>query len=245
MWRERSNPKVAIPRLVRSKATAPGKIENSYHADKRARDATHENRRHFAPGYAKTEEKVEKGSRRLFTRPGFFPDSASVHEQNEDFMSCKAVAPLHSSSPRPDPSAAMIDPFSSIPSGQSLTRKDQELAHFFISVSPSAVYGPRRSQEASPHNWVRDIVFKEAMKSPMTMQTMVIAFAAAHQAWLRGKKEDSLSVFYQSRAITMLHEHLRQRPKDLSDEAVGSAISLAICEDLSPSFETKKLAMIH
>lgn len=160
----------------------------------------------------------------LFTGRGFFTHYISVHRKANwlDDPDVSFRPPNLGAEPSPN----LLDPFASLPSSTGLTRRDHELVRFFLRVSPGAVYG-ERPPEAYRYNWVRDICFKGAMTSSLTLYTMITSFSANHQAWLRGKKDDPLSIYYQSRAVSMIREHLRRNPGDTSDEIIGSIISQA------------------
>ncbi|KAF3387210.1 hypothetical protein F1880_000177 [Penicillium rolfsii] len=157
--------------------------------------------------------------------------------------SSKSTTPFEfTRSPRTILSAARTDPFNSLP--LELDLEGQRLFDFYVNEMPACSYGSHfRSKKA--HNWYLQVFVPEAMKGPVAFQNTILVHAANTWIWVRNETETSTTLKHRDRAITMLREHLRDNPRDISDVAIISCLSAAALEDFDPRPGHKEISWVH
>lgn len=165
-------------------------------------------------------------------------------EAVSSWVMSKPASPPYCWSPRPQSilSAARKDPFTSLP--MALTARDHQLFDFYVHDMPACCYGTHfRSPKA--HNWYTDVFAQEAMKGALSFANTILVHAANTWIWLRNEAETRDTLYYRSRAITMLKDHLIRYPRDVSDNAITACMSAAALEDFDPRPGHKEISWIH
>ncbi|GAD94418.1 sigma-70 region 2 family protein [Paecilomyces variotii No. 5] len=179
------------------------------------------------------------------TQPGAilarYPSSTSDFS---DILSRSSVqsTPGPHSSPRSILSAARTDPFDTLP--LQLNAEEKKLFDFYVNEMPACSYGTH-FRSAKAHNWYTAVFVPEAMKGGVCFQNTILVHAASTWAWVRNETETANTLIHRGRALTMLREHLREHPDDVSDVAIIACLSAAALEDFDPRPGHKEISWMH
>ncbi|KAL1884958.1 hypothetical protein Plec18167_001615 [Paecilomyces lecythidis] len=170
-----------------------------------------------------------------------YPSSTSDFS---DFLSRSSVqsTPGPQSSPRSILSAARTDPFDTLP--LQLNAEEKKLFDFYVKEMPACSYGTH-FRSAKAHNWYTAVFVPEAMKGGVCFQNTILVHAASTWAWVRNETETANTLVHRGRALTMLREHLREHPNDVSDVAIIACLSAAALEDFDPRPGHKEISWMH
>jgi hypothetical protein len=135
------------------------------------------------------------------------------------------------------PNQEVSDPLDCLP--PNMTSRDLELAEYYLRVVPETMFNIAGSGICNP---MRDVQMRAAILDPAVLHSLILSYAARHQAHLRGLPETAELASHKSKAIYIINQRLSVNPTSPSDGTVLAALSLTSLEDRWGSYDA---AWVH